>query len=82
MRTEFQSFDGATLSYRTEGEGRPVVMLHGFLANSRFNWIGVFVCMLQLQVNHIRRHVARNDSCKKHLVLAEADIAAYLLRRS
>ena len=38
-RTEFQSFDGARLSYRTQGEGRPVVMLHGFLANSRFNWV-------------------------------------------
>lgn len=38
-RKSFASFDGATLSYRTEGEGRPVVMLHGFLANSRFNWI-------------------------------------------
>lgn len=38
-RREFQSFDGATLSYRVEGEGRPVVMLHGFLANARFNWI-------------------------------------------
>ncbi len=37
--TEFSSFDGARLSYRIEGEGRPVVMLHGFLANSRFNWI-------------------------------------------
>jgi pimeloyl-ACP methyl ester carboxylesterase len=38
-RTSFTSFDGARLSYRVEGEGRPVVMLHGFLANSRFNWI-------------------------------------------
>lgn len=38
-RTTFESFDGARLSYRIEGEGRPVVMLHGFLANSRFNWI-------------------------------------------
>lgn len=38
-RTTFQSFDGAALSYRIEGEGPPVVMLHGFLANSRFNWI-------------------------------------------
>jgi pimeloyl-ACP methyl ester carboxylesterase len=37
--TAFASFDGARLSYRIEGEGRPVVMLHGFLANSRFNWI-------------------------------------------
>jgi len=39
IRTDFASFDGARLSYRCEGEGRPVVMLHGFLANSRFNWI-------------------------------------------
>lgn len=38
-RNTFASFDGAVLSYRTEGQGRPVVMLHGFLANSRFNWI-------------------------------------------
>ena len=38
-RSEFQSFDGRTLSYRRVGEGRPVIMLHGFLANSRFNWI-------------------------------------------
>ena len=34
-----QSFDTASLSYRVEGDGRSVVMLHGFLANSRFNWI-------------------------------------------
>jgi len=37
--TTFQSFDGAALSYRIEGEGRPVLMLHGFLANSHVNWI-------------------------------------------
>lgn len=38
-RKTFASFDGAPLSYRVEGDGRPVLMLHGFLANSRFNWI-------------------------------------------
>lgn len=36
---DFQSFDGVRLSYRVKGEGRPVLMLHGFLANSRFNFI-------------------------------------------
>jgi len=36
--SEFSSFDGTILSYRTQGQGRPVVMLHGFLANSQFNW--------------------------------------------
>ncbi|MFT3729469.1 MAG: alpha/beta hydrolase [Terricaulis sp.] len=35
----FRSFDGASLGYRVAGEGPPVVMLHGFLANARFNWI-------------------------------------------
>lgn len=35
----FASFDGARLSYRTQGHGRPVIMLHGFLANSLLNWI-------------------------------------------
>lgn len=36
---EFTSFDGARLAYWTLGEGPPVVMLHGFLSNARFNWI-------------------------------------------
>jgi pimeloyl-ACP methyl ester carboxylesterase len=38
-RETFQSFDGVRLSCRIRGEGRPVVMLHGFLANARLNWI-------------------------------------------
>jgi pimeloyl-ACP methyl ester carboxylesterase len=36
---EFESFDGVRLAYHVEGEGRPVVMLHGFLASARLNWI-------------------------------------------
>lgn len=38
-QTEFKSFDGARLSYRTEGQGRTVLMLHGFLASSLHNFI-------------------------------------------
>lgn len=36
---DFASFDGVRLAYRIHGDGRPVVMLHGFLANARLNWI-------------------------------------------
>lgn len=39
-RSTFASFDGAILSYRIEGAGRPVLMLHGFLSDARFNFIG------------------------------------------
>lgn len=39
-RSTFASFDGAALSYRIEGAGRPVLMLHGFLSNAQFNFIG------------------------------------------
>jgi pimeloyl-ACP methyl ester carboxylesterase len=35
----FQSFDGAELSFWVEGQGTPVLMLHGFLANAHLNWI-------------------------------------------
>jgi pimeloyl-ACP methyl ester carboxylesterase len=35
----FQSFDGAPLAYATQGDGRAVLLLHGFLASARFNWI-------------------------------------------
>lgn len=38
-RNTFQSFDGASLSYQIEGEGRAVVMLHGFLSSAQFNFI-------------------------------------------
>ncbi len=35
----FESFDGAAIAYRTAGAGRPVLMLHGFLADAARNWI-------------------------------------------
>ena len=39
VQHEFASFDGARIAYWTLGDGPPVLMLHGFLANSQFNWI-------------------------------------------
>jgi len=37
--TRFETADGTTLAYHSKGEGRAVVMIHGFLASSRYNWI-------------------------------------------
>lgn len=33
-----KSFDGVELAVRSLGEGRPVVLVHGFLSNGRVNW--------------------------------------------
>jgi len=35
----FESFDGARLAWREVGEGRPVVMVHGFFSDATINWI-------------------------------------------
>jgi pimeloyl-ACP methyl ester carboxylesterase len=34
----FQSFDGVSIAWHTLGEGRPTLMLHGFLASAQSNW--------------------------------------------
>lgn len=34
----FEASDGARLTYHSLGEGRPVVLLHGFLSSARRNW--------------------------------------------
>ena len=33
------SFDGQRLAWREMGEGRPVVLIHGFFSNAQTNWI-------------------------------------------
>jgi len=35
----FDSFDGTRLAWREMGEGRPVVLLHGFFSESFTNWV-------------------------------------------
>jgi pimeloyl-ACP methyl ester carboxylesterase len=35
----FASFDGTRLAWRELGEGRPVVLLHGFFSDARTNWL-------------------------------------------
>lgn len=37
-RMMFRSFDQTRLSYTVSGEGRPVILLHGFIVNSEINW--------------------------------------------
>ena len=36
---EFEGRDGARLAYRELGEGRPVVLIHGFVSTGYVNWI-------------------------------------------
>jgi pimeloyl-ACP methyl ester carboxylesterase len=35
----FASFDGTRLAFHTEGEGRPVLLLHGLFSSAHMNWI-------------------------------------------
>lgn len=35
----FASFDGTRLAVHTEGEGRPVLLLHGLFSSAQMNWI-------------------------------------------
>jgi pimeloyl-ACP methyl ester carboxylesterase len=35
----FTGHGGATLAYREMGEGRPVVLIHGFFSNAMTNWV-------------------------------------------
>lgn len=36
---KFESFDGLKLAYEIEGEGVPVLLLHGFATDSFINWV-------------------------------------------
>lgn len=36
---QFASFDGTRLAFHTEGDGRPVILLHGLFSSAHMNWI-------------------------------------------
>src|ERR1700722_8159448 len=72
----FQAGDGVQLAYREMGEGRPVVLIHGYFSTATVNWV---------QYGHAAKIAARGhrvilpdlrghgDSAKPH------DAAAYPL---
>lgn len=35
----YRGFDGSDLAYRVMGEGRPVVLIHGYFSDAQTNWI-------------------------------------------
>ncbi len=35
----FQGRDGAELAYREAGEGRPLVLIHGYFSTATVNWV-------------------------------------------
>ncbi|MDC8753533.1 alpha/beta fold hydrolase [Erythrobacter sp. sf7] len=39
MTDHFTSFDGTRLAIHIEGEGRPVILLHGLFSSAHMNWI-------------------------------------------
>jgi len=40
MQTQFfESFDGTSIAWREMGEGRPVVLIHGYFSDANTNWI-------------------------------------------
>lgn len=39
MTDHFTSFDGTRLAIHIEGEGRPVILLHGLFSSAQMNWI-------------------------------------------
>lgn len=70
----FASFDGVELAWREVGEGRPVVLLHGYFSNAETNWIkfghaaAVAARGFRVMLPDLRAH---GDSAKPH------DPAAY-----
>ena len=75
MQTQrFESFDGTTLAWREMGEGRPVVLIHGYFSDADTNWIkyGTAAKLVNAGFRVIMPDLrAHGDSAKPH------DAAAY-----
>lgn len=39
MQMQFFDSDGVRIAYRDQGEGEPVLLIHGFASNSKVNWV-------------------------------------------
>ena len=77
---KFHSFDGAELAWREMGEGRPVVLLHGFFSDAQTNWIryghaaAIAAKGVRLIMPDLRAH---GSSAKPHQVTSyPADVLA------
>jgi pimeloyl-ACP methyl ester carboxylesterase len=70
----FDSFDGVSLAWRELGEGRPVVLIHGYFSNAEVNWLKyghaakIATAGFRVIMPDLRGH---GDSAKPH------DAAAY-----
>lgn len=49
---DFHSEDGARIAYRETGEGRPVLLLHGYIADAEANWIRPGVAKALAEAGH------------------------------
>lgn len=70
MQTQiFESFDGTTLAWREMGEGRPVVLIHGYFSDANTNWINygtaakLAAARFRVIMPDLRAH---GDSAKPH----------------
>ena len=70
----FTGFGGADLAWREFGDGRPVILLHGFLSSARRNWFAPGIAATLADASH--RVIA--PDCRGHgLSAAPTDPAAW-----
>ncbi|HEU4958892.1 MAG TPA: alpha/beta hydrolase [Sphingomonas sp.] len=69
----FDSFDGVRIAWRELGEGRPVVLIHGYFSNAEVNWLKyghaerIAAAGLRVIMPDLRGH---GDSARPHVAAA------------